>query len=313
MACPIHIISGFLGSGKTTLLNEWIKSVDKNIGIIVNDFGSVCIDGSLIESSKTNIVKQTNLSGGQIFCSCLSGSFVSSIKDYSNLNLDLLLVEASGLAKPSTMVDILSEVFKAEDFVFGSYITVVDATSFIELVSVINAIPEQIVTADTIIITKTDIASKSKIMKTQDIIKELNPNATILESDKGKTNFTFLEKKYAFGSPKTLGKDFRGWGNFHRPKPTTLHWTNSISKEKLDKFINLIITNVLRAKGFVNIDGDGTWKIDVAQQNINNEKFSKQKEESYIVVIRQESLLSDDFLVSTAQDLFGGKVWIDLS
>ena len=48
---PLTILTGFLGAGKTTLLNA-ILSDSKNgrVAVIVNEFGTVGLDGDLLKS-----------------------------------------------------------------------------------------------------------------------------------------------------------------------------------------------------------------------------------------------------------------------
>ena len=48
---PCTIVTGFLGAGKTTLLRGLLEKLDgKRLAIIVNEFGEIGLDGSLIEA-----------------------------------------------------------------------------------------------------------------------------------------------------------------------------------------------------------------------------------------------------------------------
>ena len=80
------------------------------IGIIVNEWGDINIDAGLIEHASGDEIIE--LSGGQIFCSCLSGYFVKAVVKIASYDLDYILTEASGLAKPSVLMEIVSEVEK---------------------------------------------------------------------------------------------------------------------------------------------------------------------------------------------------------
>ena len=73
---PLLFITGFLGSGKTTLLNRILDEAaaqGKKIGAIINEWGRVNIDSSLIRAKDIEIEE---LNDGQVFCSCLSGNFL---------------------------------------------------------------------------------------------------------------------------------------------------------------------------------------------------------------------------------------------
>jgi G3E family GTPase len=62
---PITILTGFLGAGKTTLLNRILHGEHGlRVGVIVNEFGDVGIDGDLVLEAKDDLIE---LSGG---CVC---------------------------------------------------------------------------------------------------------------------------------------------------------------------------------------------------------------------------------------------------
>ncbi len=46
----VYLITGFLGSGKTTFLNRVIDAFpkDKKLTLLVNEFGEIGVDGTLV-------------------------------------------------------------------------------------------------------------------------------------------------------------------------------------------------------------------------------------------------------------------------
>ncbi|MEM1348508.1 MAG: CobW family GTP-binding protein [Myxococcota bacterium] len=106
---PVHIITGFLGAGKTTVLNHLIHHArrdDERWAILVNEFGEVGIDGATLTSEDADIsVKE--LPGG---CICCTGgvefqiALALLIKQHKP---DRLLIEPTGIAKPSQIIDTL--------------------------------------------------------------------------------------------------------------------------------------------------------------------------------------------------------------
>ena len=83
---PLLFITGFLGSGKTTLLNRILDEAaaqGKKIGVIINEWGRVNIDSSLIRAKDIEIEE---LNDGQVFCSCLPArQAFSGCRDCGNL------------------------------------------------------------------------------------------------------------------------------------------------------------------------------------------------------------------------------------
>ena len=83
----IILITGFLGSGKTSLMRHLLTTYANNenrVGVIVNEFGKISIDGAILQNYSSTI---TELNNGSIFCQCLAGTFVDSIIDMLGLGL----------------------------------------------------------------------------------------------------------------------------------------------------------------------------------------------------------------------------------
>jgi G3E family GTPase len=161
---PLWIIGGFLGSGKTTVLNRLLRSfAPEPVGVLVNDFGSIGVDAGLVGARDG--VEVVDLNGGQIFCSCISGSFVDRLVELAATPATAILVESSGMAKPGAMGAILNEVSRRTDGAlrYAGMVTVVDAPRFNRLRTVVNAVDEQVAYADLVVINKCDEADAETI------------------------------------------------------------------------------------------------------------------------------------------------------
>src|SRR5262245_57134823 len=103
---PISVLTGFLGSGKTTLLNGILHGEhDYRMGVVVNEFGQVDIDGRLVRAAREDVVELPN---GCLCCSAqgnLQGALARLI-DRSRPP-QYVLVEASGLAEPVPLAQAL--------------------------------------------------------------------------------------------------------------------------------------------------------------------------------------------------------------
>ena len=147
MKTKIVMLTGFLGAGKTTFLSALLDEYrDQRIGIIVNEFGEISIDGPLLEREG---ILMRELANGSIFCACIKENFLSSLIALSFEPLDYVFIEASGLADPSSMDMILQAIapkVKNEYAYLGS-ICIVDGETFLDYYELLPALHRQVAIA----------------------------------------------------------------------------------------------------------------------------------------------------------------------
>ena len=185
----IDVISGFLGAGKTTLIKKLFESKLKNekVVLIENEFGEIGVDGSFLKNSGVQI-KEIN--SGCICCS-LVGDFSKSMKELvENYAPDRIIIEPSGVGKLSDIIKAIEKV--DEPLKIDIVATVVDGgkckmyyKNFGEFYD------DQVKQANTIIVSKADKLTNDKVLAAVELIKSLNPHATVvttpvteLEADK---------------------------------------------------------------------------------------------------------------------------------
>ena len=106
MGIPLTLISGYLGTGKTTLINQLLRTTKKKIALLVNDFGDVNIDESLIESRTDSLL---SIAGGCVCCS-YGNELIETLESMnsSEIQPDHIVLEASGIALPSKIIQTVS-------------------------------------------------------------------------------------------------------------------------------------------------------------------------------------------------------------
>ena len=122
----IILLTGFLGSGKTTLLKQ-ILSWDSDLTgtvVIVNEFGEVGIDGSLLKDSGSNVVELTS---GCICCTLSADLKQSLEKIHQQFSPRRILIESSGLADPTAITTVLGQGDLGRYMALQKIITVLDA------------------------------------------------------------------------------------------------------------------------------------------------------------------------------------------
>ena len=174
----IDVISGFLGAGKTTLIKKLFASDLKNekVVLIENEFGEIGVDGAFLKDSGVQI-KEIN--SGCICCS-LVGDFSKSMKEIvEKFSPDRIIIVPSGVGKLSDIIKAIEKV--EEPLKINIVATVVDGgkckmyfKNFGEFYD------DQIKQANTVIVSKTDKLGEEKILAAVELIKSLNPHATIV-------------------------------------------------------------------------------------------------------------------------------------
>ncbi len=178
----IVIITGFLGAGKTTLLNKLVSSYSaQNIGLLVNDFGQVPVDGSLIQDSSTDLDNNRiyEIGNGSIFCSCLTSSFVFGLKYFIEKAPDVLFIETSGMSDPSSMARLLREYKLWDAYNIKHVLCVVDSTNVLKLRKNMTFVDRQIISANTVLLNKSDLIADDLKEEFETEINSINSDAIV--------------------------------------------------------------------------------------------------------------------------------------
>ncbi len=133
---PVTIVTGFLGSGKTTLLRYLLKNGNRKLAVIVNEFGSIGLDGDLFKSCGFCEEKDLNdrvveLNNGCLCCT-VQDDFLPAIQSLllGSKEIDGIVIETSGLALPKPLLQALAwPEIRSKVFVNG-VVTLVDGESF---------------------------------------------------------------------------------------------------------------------------------------------------------------------------------------
>ncbi|MFN3992943.1 MAG: GTP-binding protein [Tabrizicola flagellatus] len=208
---PVTVLSGFLGAGKTTLLNHILNNRDgRRVAVIVNDMSEVNIDADLIREgaelsrAEERLVEMTN---GCICCTLRDDLLTEVRRLAAEGRFDYLLIESTGIAEPLPVAatfdfrdaagQSLSDVARLDTMV-----TVVDAINLLNDFSshdfladrgeslgagdgrtLVNLLTDQIEFANVVILNKVRDAGPDRARAARRIIKALNPDARLIETD----------------------------------------------------------------------------------------------------------------------------------
>ena len=175
----IDIFSGFLGAGKTTLIKKMIQEAyqGQQLVLIENEFGEIGIDGGFLQDAGINI---TEMNSGCICCS-LVGDFGKALTEViTKYNPDRVIIEPSGVGKLSDVIAAVEKVTN-EEVTLGYTVAVADAGKVkVYMKNFGEFYNNQIETASTIILSRTDSVPQAKLDASVALIREHNEAATLI-------------------------------------------------------------------------------------------------------------------------------------
>ncbi len=191
---PVTLLTGFLGAGKTTLLNR-ILSGDHGlrVGVLVNDFGAINIDASLVESVEENTISLVN---GCVCCE-VRDDLVTSLEQMLGRaeSIDYVILEASGVADPGGIVMTFLDWKYREALVLDSITCVVDAEAIFRDADdehLTGLKLRQIAFADLVLLNKTDLVTPDHVEVVKDWIDEHMKRIRVVEATHGEAPLEVL-------------------------------------------------------------------------------------------------------------------------
>ena len=302
----IVLVTGFLGAGKTTLMQLLLESEsDKKVGVIVNEFGKINIDARLIEKDG---IQMSELSNGSIFCACIKDKFVDSLIEMSYQDLDYLFIEASGMADPSNMQQILDGIRPktGTEYLLKGSACVVDSEHFLDMVDMIPALERQVRYAGAVIVNKADLANKAQIQEIRERIKEINDQVDIFPVSYCKVDCEELMNSF---SP-VLAQGEETTNTYEsRPGCFIVKAREVIAYDRLMEFLKAVAKDSYRIKGFAATD-KGDYEVSAVVETIQITPWHEKLEESEIVIISAVGVRMMSLITAASREHVDGKLVI---
>jgi G3E family GTPase len=235
-------------------------SHSKRIAIIQNEFAPTGTDGKELQRAGKDF-KLVEVNNGSVFCVCMLGTFIQTLKKLiEDYEPELIFLEASGLADPVNIIELLQEDNIREKIVLSRIITVVDAVNFEKGLNRLTRFKHQIMIADDILINKTDLYI-GNLPGLHDRLSQLNPFAKIINTQYCRLNMEVLlsEEDVDHKAANVFGKkESEGRPSINA---CVLRIHNKISREGLELFVKELIPVCPRIKGFINTSNDRVLTI----------------------------------------------------
>ncbi|CAM3380791.1 CobW family GTP-binding protein [Marinicrinis lubricantis] len=317
---PIIVLSGFLGSGKTTLLTkmiEYYKSAGRRPAVIMNELGDVNLDGAYVGAE---IPMEEMLSG--CICCTMRGDAALAVKQLvDEHDPDVILIEATGAANPTEIVDALTEASLYMPAELRQLMTVVDGPNLLEFAAkgkgrTYRLMKEQIRCASLLLLNKVDLLSSGDKDQVMQLIEETGTKAPVIETvaceielskwleDKGQTwhnhreNADPLQLESGELSGIDQGHHTHAHSSHEHMMVVTHYLQQPLNSEKFDQFIRSLPENVYRGKGIVRFSDTtgGLYLFQYAYRETDYMAIEPQGELSEVVVLIGEGLHSKQLI-----------------
>ena len=294
MGIPLTLISGYLGTGKTTLINNLLRTTKKRIALLVNDFGDINIDESLIEARTESVM---SIAGGCVCCS-YGNELIETLESMSSSDFlpDHIVLEASGIALPSKIIQTISLM----NFLsFHGTVLLTDASRLqaqLNDVYISDTISLQIEQHDLLVLNKTDLLEQDELSNCINILSKRfeirkflkTVNAYIEEKDmlldfapgeKDKSDKIKIEKKQA-----------------HEFISSTIKPTGTINADALSTLLRDPIYNIERAKGFFKDNKGELCTIQYDGLTLEIKKAENEKDPVFVVIGKKNFYNEKEFV-----------------
>ncbi|WQX82838.1 GTP-binding protein [Helicobacter pylori] len=256
---PVTLITGFLGSGKTSFLSEYLNQTDhQGVALIINEIGQAALDQRILSVQYCG-EKMLYLNAGCVCCNKrldLVESLKATLNNYEWRGeiLKRIIIETTGLANPAPILwTILSDTFLGAHFEIQSVVACVDVLNAKTHLTN-NEAKEQIVFADSVLLTKTDLQNDSRALtKLKERIQFLNPSAEIFDKRAIDYESLFSRKNRARNFMPRMPQDSHSQGF----ETLSIRFEGTMEWSAFGIWLSLLLhqygTQILRIKGIIDI------------------------------------------------------------
>ena len=244
------LITGFLGAGKTTLVNHLLSGAHgRRLAVIVNDFGAINIDASLISKRDSDTISLTN---GCACCSMARGltETLLALSEQADPP-EAIVLEASGIAEPQPILHI---ALTNPALALNGVITLVDTETVLRHAgdpSYGAIVARQVGGADLVVLNKTDLATPAMLDEVLAWVTQCAPRAGMVRAVEARVPIEVVLGQRV--EPPELAEIASGANAEHREANLFRSWSfvrdEALCAERVRGLADELPRGILRAKG----------------------------------------------------------------
>jgi cobalamin biosynthesis protein CobW len=184
---PVTLVTGFLGAGKTTIVANLIKDLPaRRFAVVVNEFGEVSIDDVLIQNAGDKGRLEIHKITKALIAYEKEEQFIPAMLSIWQRRrlIDHVIIETSGLALPTAVLEALQAPNLADKFVLDATLAVVDTPWLTSKKSAEKAeqlFGQQLEAADVVILNKIENLDEAQLAEAETLVRSASPSIRFLE------------------------------------------------------------------------------------------------------------------------------------
>ncbi|MCP3794097.1 GTP-binding protein [Paenibacillus sp. CH40] len=309
---PIVVLSGFLGSGKTTLLQQalaYYKEKGLKPAILMNELGDVNLDGSLVNGQ----APMKEMLSGCICCTIRGDLGVELMNLAEEYKPDVIIVECTGVANPMEIVDAVTDASIYSSMILQSVITVIDARQFLDFASgnergkSLRLMQDQLRCASKLIINKTDLLAAGELQKVQALVKELNPYALTVSTQRSDVDAGIffstqgeerMDVDHQSHDHHDHAHDDEHGEHYHSYDHVVVHthfFGQPVPRSEFEQLFRSLPAEIYRAKGIVRfLESEGQMMFQFAYRELEIIPIRPQKPVNDVAVVMGENFSASE-------------------
>jgi G3E family GTPase len=253
----VTVIGGYLGAGKTTLVNHLLPHLDGRTVVLVNDFGSIAIDGDLIAAADGDTI---TLANGCICCSLVDG-LAAAMDAIAGIQPrpQRLLIETSGVAEPAAV----AAYTHLPGFRLDGIVVVVDAETIRQRADdryVGDTVRRQLAQADVLVVNKADLLTADELAACRDwLLVTVHRPIVIIEAQHSRVHpgaILGLDFNRQSNAPPAPDKAVSGVAGFHTASFVS---DTPVDRDSFAEWLASLSMSVVRVKGILRTSDDAVF------------------------------------------------------